>query len=161
MDFQPPVPPQLTANWFYLLSTDTATLGASCLCSATKHSLRFVRFGPGLVEFLTHHSRRSIGFSTTTRSFREQMPRDKWLCTLCAEKTVDGDSLTIRFWEHRGDENGFYVDVEGAEESKEGRLVRELVQLDSENTLGKVRTSSSPRTTLSAKRMTERNGAWC
>ena len=68
--------------------------------------------------------------------FREQMPRDKWLCTLCAEKPVDGDKLTIRFWEHRDDENGFYVDVEGAEESKEGRLVRKVVRLDSENTLG-------------------------
>ena len=66
---------------------------------------------------------------------KEDMPVDRWLCTLCAEKTVaPGGKITIRFWEHPGDEDGFYAEVEGGEESNEGRLVRDVLRFGSEST---------------------------
>lgn len=69
---------------------------------------------------------------------REDMPVDKWLCTLCGEKTVEpGGKLTVRFWERREDRKGFYVEVEGAEDSKDGRLTREVLRLESESTRGR------------------------
>ena len=66
---------------------------------------------------------------------REDMPADKWLCTLRGEKTVAPDGkLTVRFWEHPGDEDGFYAEVDGAEDSKEGRLLRDVLRIGSGST---------------------------
>ncbi|MCY4496527.1 MAG: hypothetical protein OXC14_04510, partial [Rhodospirillaceae bacterium] len=66
---------------------------------------------------------------------REAMLAGKWMCTLCGRKQVaPGSELSIRFWEHPDDEDGFLVEVAGGEESKEGRLTRDVMQLWSENT---------------------------
>ena len=68
----------------------------------------------------------------------EEMPAGKWLCTLLGEKEVaPGDKLTVRFWEHADDRRGFHVEVEGAEDCREGRLVREVVRLGSEGARAK------------------------
>ena len=68
---------------------------------------------------------------------REAMPAGKWLCTLRGEKTVaPGSELTVRFWEHPDDQLGFYAEVDGCEDTKEGRIVREVLQVESENTRG-------------------------
>lgn len=42
--------------------------------------------------------------------------------------------LTVRFSEHRDDEDGCYAEVDGAEDSKEGRLTREVLRLGNEGT---------------------------
>ena len=66
------------------------------------------------------------------------MPAGKWLRTLLAEKEVaPGDNLTVSFWEHADERSGFRVQVEGAEDSKEGRLVGESMRLGSESTRAK------------------------
>ena len=53
------------------------------------------------------------------------------------EKTVaPGSELTVRFWEHPDDQAGFYAEVDGCEETKEGRIVREVLRVESENTRG-------------------------
>ncbi|MCY4012746.1 MAG: hypothetical protein OXG82_08540 [Gammaproteobacteria bacterium] len=68
---------------------------------------------------------------------REAMPAGKWLCTLCGQKAdVPNGELTVRFWENPDDEDGFYVEVDGCEDTKEGRFVREVLRVESENTRG-------------------------
>ena len=68
---------------------------------------------------------------------REDMPADKWLCTLTGEMAVAPDGkLTVRFWEHPDDEDGFYAEAAGGEDCKEGQLVREVLHLGSEGTRG-------------------------
>ena len=68
---------------------------------------------------------------------QDDMPAGKWLCTLCGEKAVaTGGKLIVRFWQHADDEDGFHVDVDGGEDSKEERLVREVMRLGSEFTRG-------------------------
>ena len=69
---------------------------------------------------------------------KDEMPAGKWLCTLLGEKEVaPGEKLTVRFWEHPDEIRGFYVEVDGAQESKEGRLVRAVMCGDSESTRAK------------------------
>ena len=44
----------------------------------------------------------------------EDMPADKWLSTLRGEKAVTPDGrLTVWFWEHPDDEDGFLAEVDG------------------------------------------------
>lgn len=65
------------------------------------------------------------------------VPAGKWLCTSCGEKTISaGGKVTIRFWEHPDNEDGFYGEVDGGEDTKEGRVVRDMLRLGSENTRG-------------------------
>ena len=71
------------------------------------------------------------------RPAKEEMPAGKWLCTLCGEKEVTaGGKLTVRFWEHPDDEDGFHIEVDGGEDSREGRLVHDVMRLGSESTRG-------------------------
>ena len=61
------------------------------------------------------------------------MPAGKWLCTLSGRKAVAiGATLTVRFWERADDEADFHVEVNGGEDLKEGRLLREVLRLRSE-----------------------------
>lgn len=78
------------------------------------------------------------GFRVTeNHPAREDMPTDRWFCTLSGEKmAAAGEKLTVRFWEHREDEDGFYAEVHGAEDSKEGTLTREVMRLGSTRTQG-------------------------
>ncbi len=65
----------------------------------------------------------------------EEMPEGMWLCTLYGEKEVTpGGKLTVRFWEHPDHGCVFHVEVDGDEDGKEGRLVREVMRGGSEST---------------------------
>lgn len=76
---------------------------------------------------------------------RDDMPVDKWLCTLCGEKSVaPGEKVRICFWEHPDDEGGFYAEVAGSVNSKEGRLVRDVFCLDSSRGEGAYIVESPP-----------------
>ena len=68
---------------------------------------------------------------------REKMPAGKWLCTLWGEKVIATDGkLTVHFWEHP-DEDGFHAEVDGGQDTKEGRVLREVLRMGSEGTRGK------------------------
>ena len=113
-------------------------LGETTVGEPPEGSLRFeddYRESHRLEEMRSLHLQ---GFRVTeNHPAKADMPMDKWLCTLCGEKTVaPGGKLMVRFWEHRDDEDGFYAEVDGAEDSKEGRRTRELLQLGSEGTRG-------------------------
>ena len=61
------------------------------------------------------------------------MPSGKWLCTLSGEKVTEGDRLTIRFWEHPELAGVLCVEIAGAEDTREGRLLRDVMRIGSDN----------------------------
>ena len=74
------------------------------------------------------------GFSVRERHLaKEAMPSGKWLCTLSGEKVTEGDRLTIRFWEHPELAGVLCVEIAGAEDTREGRLLRDVMRIGSDN----------------------------
>ena len=64
---------------------------------------------------------------------QSDMPAGKWLCTLRGGKDVASGKLVVGFWEHPQDKYGFHVEVAGGEDSKEGRLVRDVMSIGSKS----------------------------
>ena len=60
--------------------------------------------------------------------FHDQMPPDKWLCTLSAEKTwTDSETQLIRFWEYSDPDSDFFVELDGKDDSEEAAIVRRRI----------------------------------